>query len=82
MGAVSPGGVPQDTLDRKRSEKPGIDVAALDSVLLKPTDVKPGGVEGGQIVSAKLKLKGDRTVVVTVAFAGERHVIRVSVPKN
>lgn len=82
MGAVSAGGVPQDTLDRTRAAPPKVDVAKLDEVLLKQVDVKPGAVEGGQVVSDKLKLRGDRVVVVTVNFAGERHIVRLPAPKN
>lgn len=82
MGAVSASGVPQDTLDRSRAAPPKVDVAELDEVLLKQVDVKPGAVEGGQVVSDKLKLRGDRIVVVTVNFAGERHIVRLPAPKN
>lgn len=82
MGGVSASGVPQDTLDRSRAAPPKVDVAKLDEVLLKQVDVKPGAVEGGQVVSDKLKLRGDRIVVVTVNFAGERHIVRLPAPKN
>lgn len=82
MGGVSASGVPQDTLDRSRVAPPKIDVGKLDEVLLKQVEVKPGEVEGGQVVSDKLKLRGDRIVVVTVNFAGERHVVRLPAPKN
>lgn len=82
MGGVSGAGVPQDTLDRTRAAPPKVDVSKLDEVLLKQGDVKPGGVEGGQVVSDKLKLRGDRIVVVTVMFAGERHIVRLPAPKN
>jgi len=82
MGGVSASGVPQDTLDRSLAAPPKVDVAKLDEVLLKQVDVKPGAVEGGQVVSDKLKLRGDRIVVVTVNFAGERHIVRLPAPKN
>ncbi|WP_066585360.1 hypothetical protein [Sphingomonas pruni] len=82
MGAVSASGVPQDTLDRSRAAPPKVDVGKLDEVLLKQVEVKPGAVEGGQVVSDKLKLRGDRIVVVTVNFAGERHIVRLPAPKN
>lgn len=81
MGAMS-GGVPQDTLDRGRSAPAKANVAALDEVLLKPLAVKPGGVEGGQVVSDRLKLRGERIVLVTVTFAGETHVVRLPAPKG
>lgn len=82
MGTVASGGVPQDTLDRNRAALPKPNVAALDSVLLKQINVKPNGVEGGQVVSERLKLRGDRIVVVTALFAGERHVVRLPAPKK
>jgi hypothetical protein len=82
MGGVSASGVPQDTLDRARAAPAKVDVAKLDEVLLKQVEVKPGAVEGGQVVSDKLKLRGDRIVVVTVNFAGERHIVRLPAPKN
>lgn len=81
MGSVS-SGVPQDTIDRTQSAAPRPNVGGLDSVLLKQVEVGPGGVEGGQVVSEKLKLRGDRIVVVTVTFAGERHVVRLPAPRN
>jgi hypothetical protein len=82
MGAVSSSGVPQDTLDRTRAAPPKVNVGKLDEVLLKLVEVKPGAVEGGQVVSDKLRLRGDRIVVVTVTFAGERHIVRLPAPKN
>lgn len=82
MGSVSASGVPQDTLDRARAAPAKVDVAKLDEVLLKQVEVKPGAVEGGQVVSDKLKLRGDRIVVVTVNFAGERHIVRLPAPRN
>lgn len=82
MGGVSAGGVPQDTLDRSRASPAKVDVAKLDEVLLKQAEVKAGAVEGGQVVSDKLKLRGDRIVVITVNFAGERHIVRLPAPKN
>ena len=82
MGAVSSSGVPQDTLDRARAAPSKVNVSKLDEVLLKQVDVKPGAVEGGQVVSDKLRLRGDRIVVVTVTFAGERHIVRLPAPKN
>jgi len=82
MGGVSSSGVPQDTLDRNRAAPSKVNVGKLDEVLLKQVEVKPGAVEGGQVVSDKLKLRGDRVVIVTVSFAGERHIVRVPAPKN
>lgn len=82
MGAVTAGGVPRDTLDRRQAAAPKANVAALDEVLLKPVEVKASGVEGGQIVSDRLKLRGDRSVVISVTFAGELHVVRLAAPKN
>jgi hypothetical protein len=81
MASVS-SGVPQDTIDRTRSAPPRINVSKLDEVLLKQVDVQPGGVEGGQVVSEKLRLRGDRIVTITVSFAGERHVVRLPAPKS
>jgi len=81
-GVLSSSGVPQDTLDRARATPSKVNVGKLDEVLLKQVEVKSGAVEGGQVVSDKLKLGGDRLVVVTVSFAGERHIVRVPAPKN
>lgn len=81
MASVS-SGVPQDTIDRTRSAAPTVNVSKLDEVLLKQSNVQPGGVEGGQVVSDKLKLRGDRIVTITVSFAGERHVVRLPAPKS
>jgi len=81
MASVS-SGVPQDTIDRTRSAAPRVNVSKLDEVLLKQVDVQPGGVEGGQVVSEKLKLRGDRIVTITISFAGERHVVRLPAPKS
>ena len=73
-------GIPQAVL--ARNGKPNAATAALDSVLLKPIILRPGAVDGGQVVTTKLKRGKTPNVTVWVAFAGEDHRFQVAVPKR
>jgi hypothetical protein len=81
-GAANGGtaGIPQAVL--ARSGKPSPATVALDAVLLKPVVLKPGAVDGGQVVTTKLRRSKTPNVTVWVAFAGEDHRFQVAVPKR
>jgi hypothetical protein len=81
-GAANGGtaGIPQAVL--ARSGKPTPATAALDAVLLKPLVLKPGAVDGGQVVTTKLRRGKTPNVTVWVGFAGEEHRFQVAVPKR
>jgi hypothetical protein len=81
--SVNTAGVPQSTIDRAQRSDAQSSAAwkALDAVLLKPMTLQPGGADGGQVVTTKLK-RGKGPLIVTVSFAGETHRFEIAVPKR
>jgi hypothetical protein len=87
MSTVTANRVPMDTIARADAQKsrPLTGAAAeLDKVLLKPLAIAPGGLDGGQVVTQKLKFRGkaERAIDVTVEFAGDAHHFHLIAPRK